>query len=101
MAKAREVKKAKKTAIYDLPPVQCKYCPETFIGAIYDDQPNDCCFDCYHKNIAKYPQLWKRVRDLLKSSPDAVAQGPLGVMGLLATLSADKFITIHPNPESL
>ena len=47
------------------PPITCQHCQQSFPGALYEDQPQDCCYDCYDKKIGKYPQLWQRLRQLV------------------------------------
>jgi len=41
--------------------VTCSNCAQKFFGALYDDQPNDICFDCYHQQRREFQGLYQKI----------------------------------------
>lgn len=51
-----------KTKQFDWPQISCSQCQKTFLGALYEGQPNDVCYKCYLGPQKKYPKLWSQLK---------------------------------------
>jgi len=62
--------------------VTCSNCTQKFLGALYDDQPNDICFDCYRQQKSKFQGLYPKLSDSTT------------LMNLLQELEAEGYIKL-------
>lgn len=61
----------KKRKILDFFPIKCKFCQQHFVGAVYDGQPNDVCYQCFQKPLQKHPELWQKIKELIPDKDQA------------------------------